>query len=199
MSTIARMGEALSESARTLEAFRADDRNLVAMDRFAEIAADCLRSGGRIMSCGNGGSMSDAMHFAQELSGCFRDRRDALAAFALSDPAAMSCIANDFGYDEVFARQVQAQGREGDLLLLLSTSGNSPNVVRAAQAASALGIRTVGLLGNGGGKLIGEVDLAIVVPDATTSDRIQEIHILIVHAVIEAIESRLFRAGHETD
>ena len=136
--------------------------------------------------------MSDAMHFAQELRGCFRQSRRALPALALSDPAAMSCIANDFGYDEVFARQVQAQGRAGDVLLVLSTSGDSPNILRAVEAAREREIRTVGLLGKGGGKLLGEVDIPIVVPHATTSDRIQEIHIQIIHAVIEALERKFF-------
>ena len=155
--------------------------------------AECLQRGGRILSCGNGGSMCDAMHFAQELSGHFRGKRRALAAQAISDPSHLTCAANDEGFDRVFARGVEAWGKAGDALLALSTSGNSRNVIEAVRAARAIGMTTVGLLGRDGGELHGLCDVAIVVP-GTTSDRIQEVHIKIVHLLIEQIERRLFGA-----
>jgi D-sedoheptulose 7-phosphate isomerase len=153
--------------------------------------AECLQRGGRILSCGNGGSMCDAMHFAQELSGHFRGKRRALAAQAISDPSHLTCAANDEGFDSVFARGVEAWGKAGDALLALSTSGNSRNVIEAVRAATGIGMTTVGLLGRDGGQLKGMCDVAIVVP-GTTSDRIQEVHIKIVHLLIEQIERRLF-------
>ena len=117
-------------------------------------------------------------------------------ALAFSDPAHLTCIANDFGYDEVFAREVEAYGKPGDLLVALSTSGNSPNVKRAVQTARQKGVTTVGLLGKGGGDLLNAVDIPIVVPLATTSDRIQEVHIKVLHIVIEAVERRMFPANY---
>ncbi|MEM9175676.1 MAG: SIS domain-containing protein, partial [Myxococcota bacterium] len=151
-----------------------------------------LREDGRVFACGNGGSMSDAMHFTEELCGRFRETRPALGALAFSDPATLTCIANDFGFEEVFARQIEAQGRPGDVLVLLSTSGNSPNVVRAAQAARATGVETIGLLGRGGGNAATEIDVPIVVPWAKTAERIQEAHLLILHTFVESIEGALF-------
>jgi D-sedoheptulose 7-phosphate isomerase len=136
--------------------------------------------------------MSDAMHFAEEWTGRFRKNRKALPAMAFCDPAAISSIANDFGYEEVFGRQVEAHGRAGDLLVAISTSGESPNVLRAVSAAKQRDMTTIGLLGKGGGKLASEVDIPIIVPLAMTSDRIQEVHIQILHAVIEAVERQIF-------
>jgi D-sedoheptulose 7-phosphate isomerase len=153
--------------------------------------AECLERGGRILSCGNGGSMCDAMHFAQELSGYFRGKRRALAAQAISDVSHLTCAANDEGFDSVFARGVEAWGKAGDVLLVLSTSGNSRNVIEAVRAARAAGMTTVGLLGRDGGQLRSLCDVTITVP-GETSDRIQEVHIKIVHLLIEQIEQRLF-------
>ena len=184
--------DAFAEAARTAQAFVADERCLAAVERFADAAAGTLDRGGRLLACGNGGSMCDAMHFAEEWTGRFRKDRRALPAIAFSDPSQLTCIANDFGFDEVFARSVEAIGKPGDLLLAISTSGNSPNVVRAAEVARSGGLTTVGLLGRGGGKLRELVDIAIVVPLATTSDRIQELHIQVIHIVIEAVERQLF-------
>ena len=184
------------ESAETLQAFLADPANLTAVGRFADAAAATLEGGGLLMSCGNGGSMCDAMHFAEEWTGRFRKDRSALAAVAFSDPSQLTCIANDFGYEEVFAREVEAYGKPGDLLLAISTSGNSPNVIRACEVAKERGVTVVGLLGNGGGKMLGLVDIPIVVPHATTSDRIQEIHIKVIHITIEAVERKLFPTNY---
>jgi D-sedoheptulose 7-phosphate isomerase len=184
------------EALATLQAFIAAPGALGGVRRFARAAADTLKRGGLLMSCGNGGSMCDAMHFAEEWTGRFRKDRAALSAVAFSDPSQLTCIANDFGYDEVFARQVEALGKPGDLLVAISTSGNSPNVMRAAEAAKQRGITSVGLLGRGGGKLAAMVDIPIVVPLAQTSDRIQEVHIKVLHIVIEAVERELYPANY---
>ena len=180
------------EAARTLAAFLADPECLAGVERFVAAAARTLRANGLLMACGNGGSMCDAMHFAEEWTGRFRRDRAALPAIAFSDPSQLTCIANDFGYDEVFARSVEAYGKKGDLLVAISTSGESPNVLRAVEVARAKGIATVGLLGKGGGKLRAKVDVPIVVPLATTSDRIQEVHIKVLHIAIEAVEREMF-------
>lgn len=181
------------ETARaTLDAFLADEANVAAVGRFADMCHEALTAGNKLMSCGNGGSMCDAMHFAEEWTGRFRGNRGALPAIAFSDPSQLTCIANDFGYDEVFARSVEAYGKEGDVLVCMSTSGNSRNAIRAIEQAKQMGVRTVALLGRGGGEMRDMADLAIVVPDATTSDRIQELHIKILHIAIEAVERAVF-------
>jgi len=184
------------EARLTLEAFLADPRHLDAVARFAELCQAALQGGHKLMACGNGGSMCDAMHFVEEWTGRFRGNRAALPAIAFSDPSQLTCIANDFGFDEVFARSVEAHGARGDVLVVMSTSGNSPNVVKAVQKAKSLGVTTVGLLGKGGGELRTLVDVAIVVPHAETSDRIQEIHIKVLHIAIEAVERALFPANY---
>lgn len=192
MAGAERFFTALSESITTLEACRADETLARGIDRFVDHAARTFRDGGRLLACGNGGSMSDAMHFVEELCGRFRETRPALSAIAFSDPATLTCIANDFGFEEIFARQVEAHGRPGDLLVLMSTSGNSPNLVRAARVARELGVATVGLLGRGGGEVAREVDVSLVVPWTKNTERIQEAHLLVLHSVIESLEERLF-------
>ncbi len=182
---------AFHDAQHFLARFINDDEQYPRVQLFAEKLAATFRAGCKAMSCGNGGSMSDAMHFAEEWSGRYRKERPPLPAIAFSDPGHMSCVANDYGFAEVFARQVQALGKEGDLLLMLSTSGNSPNLLRAAEEARAKGVTTVGLLGKGGGSLLPLCDLSIVVP-GNTSDRIQELHIKIIHIVIETVERTLF-------
>ncbi|MDH7514671.1 MAG: SIS domain-containing protein [Bacteroidota bacterium] len=182
---------AFQEAQECLARFRRDAEHFPLVGRFAALLVETFRAGNKVLSCGNGGSMSDAMHFAEEWSGRFRADRPPLPAIALSDPGHMSCVANDYGFEHVFARQVAALGKPGDLLLLLSTSGNSANLIRAAEEARRLGVRTVGLLGRGGGALKPLCDIAILVP-GETSDRIQELHIKIIHAVIDAAERALF-------
>ncbi|HRU62313.1 MAG TPA: D-sedoheptulose 7-phosphate isomerase, partial [Bacteroidia bacterium] len=154
----------------------------------ANLMVDAIRSGGKILSCGNGGSLCDAMHFAEELSGRFREDRRALPAIAISDPSHLTCVANDFGYDEVFARYVSAIGRSGDVLLAISTSGNSANVLKAIAAARQHGMKVVGLTGKDGGKMAGMCDVEIRAPHSAYADRAQEIHIKVIHCLIDAIE-----------
>lgn len=154
-----------------------------------------LADGAHVFTCGNGGSMCDAMHLAEELSGRFRKDRRPFPAQAISDPAHLTCVANDYGFEQVFARGVEAWGRAGDVLVAFSTSGNSANVVQAAKAASARGMSVIGILGRDGGQLAHLCDLSVVVP-GTTSDRIQEVHIKIVHLVIEAVERRLVPSNY---
>jgi D-sedoheptulose 7-phosphate isomerase len=182
--------KAYSEAAE-LAVWLRDDRDvqerLVAV---AETIVECLGSGGRVLSCGNGGSMCDAMHLAEEMSGRFEGDRPPLSAMAISDPSHLSCTANDFGFDQVFARGVHAWGRKGDVLVALSTSGNSPNILAAVAAAREVGMTVVGFLGKGGGAMATRCDHTIVVP-ASRSDRIQEIHIKLIHSLIELVERSL--------
>jgi D-sedoheptulose 7-phosphate isomerase len=151
-----------------------------------------------VFSCGNGGSMCDAMHFAEELSGRFREDRAALPAMAISDPGHLSCVANDYGYEEVFARYLQAHGKAGDVLLGISTSGASANVVRACEQARELGMQTVVLTGRVGSKLAEMADVAIVTAAGAYADRVQELHIKVVHILIECVERRLFEPNYRS-
>ena len=179
----------LLQAKEVLDAFLSDDTLLSSVEKAAEMLEASIESGGKIISCGNGGSHADAMHFAEELTGRYRKNREPIAAIAISDPTHMSCVANDFGFEEIFARHVQAQGKPEDVLVGFSTSGNSANVIRAFEEARKAGMKTIALTGNGGGKLAEATDLEIRVPHEGYSDRIQEIHIKVVHILILLLES----------
>lgn len=188
--------KAFDDAADALRAFVASPDGVARVQEFAEASIRTLEGDGLLMACGNGGSMCDAMHFAEEFTGRFRRDRDPLRAMAFSDPSQLTCIANDFGYEDVFARQVRAHGRKGDLLVAISTSGGSSNILRAVEAAKQMQITTVGLAGGDGGDLRDAVDIPIVVPQAATSDRIQEIHMLVLHVAIEMVERVLFPGNY---
>ena len=174
-----------------LEKFMNDPAQIEKCGRFTELLLGTIREGGNLFSCGNGGSHCDAMHFAEEFTGRYRKDRRAIGALALGDPSHVTCVSNDYGFESVFSRQLEGLGRRGDLLIGLSTSGNSKNVINAFRVARDKGIQAVALLGKGGGQLKDLADLAIVVP-AETSDRIQEIHIKLLHTVIETVEREIF-------
>jgi len=154
----------------------------------SRLMAECLLNGGKIISCGNGGSHCDAMHFAEELSGRYRGNRKALAAMAISDPSHISCVGNDYGYDFIFSRYVEALGKSGDILLGISSSGNSRNVILAMETAKAMGMKTIGLTGKDGGAMASLCDIEIRAPKSEYADRAQEIHIKVIHALIDSIE-----------
>ena len=176
------------EAQQVLANFLADDNNMQALEQAGKIMVDTLNNGHKILSCGNGGSLCDAMHFAEELTGRYRDDRKPLAAIAMSDVSHMACVGNDYGYDFVFSRYLEAIGNTGDVLLAISTSGNSKNVLNAIEVAKRKGIKIVGLTGKDGGKMNGLCDVEIRAPHTTYADRAQEIHIKCIHALIDYIE-----------
>lgn len=179
------------EAKKVLEEFINTERNWDDMELAGELLVTALRNGNKIFSCGNGGSMCDAMHFAEELTGRFRRNRIALPAFALSDVAHITCVANDFGYEHVFSRSITALGSAGDALLAISTSGDSPNIIHAARAARTKGMAVVALTGATGGALAATADIVLCSPKSQYSDRIQEIHIKIIHSLVQYIELSL--------
>ncbi|MCC4265381.1 D-sedoheptulose 7-phosphate isomerase [Oceanimonas baumannii] len=181
----------LNEAAEVLNRFLADDASMAAIEQAAKLLADSFKAGGKVLSCGNGGSHCDAMHFAEELTGRYRENRPGYPAIAISDPSHLSCVSNDFGYEFVFSRYLEAVGREGDVLLGLSTSGNSGNILKAIEAARAKGIKTIALTGKDGGKMAGLADIEIRVPHFGYADRIQEVHIKIIHILIQLVEKEM--------
>lgn len=182
------------EARKVLEAFSTEE-NFNKIAEAATIMSDSIKHDGKILSCGNGGSMCDAMHFAEELTGRYRDNRPGIAAMAISDVSHMACVSNDFGYDHVFERYVDAVGRSGDVLLGISTSGNSPNVLLAAKKAHEKGMKVIGLTGKDGGKLAPLCDVEIRAPKSQFADRAQEIHIKVIHNFIDQIERNLGYVG----
>ncbi len=184
--------ENLREAQEVLDEFVNQPEHITAIKEAADIMVEAVRNGGKIISCGNGGSMTDAMHFAEELSGVFREKRPALPAISISDPSHITCTANDYSFDEIFSRYVEGLGQPGDVLLAISTSGNSMNIIRAVEAARGKGMKVVGLTGKTGGLLAGMVDAEIRVKGRRHSDRIQEVHIKILHILVLLIERSVF-------
>lgn len=185
-----------NEARQALGQFLESPKNLELCTRFSDLLIATMKSGNNLFTCGNGGSHCDAMHFAEELTGRYRKDRRALGALALGDASHVTCVSNDYGFEHIFARQVEGLGRPGDMLVGLSTSGNSANVIRAFEMAKKKNIKTVALLGRDGGKLKDLADLAIIVP-GQSSDRIQELHIKLIHIVIEVLERELFPENYK--
>ena len=181
----------LIEAEQTLASFLADEKTIESIAQAADYCSTSLRNGHKIISCGNGGSLCDATHFAEELTGRYRNNRRPLPAIAINDPAYMTCTGNDFSFNDVFSRYIEGVGCDGDVLLAISTSGNSANIVRAAQQAKVQGMKVIALTSKGLNKLAEVADIAICAPKAAHSDRIQEIHIKVIHILIQAIESEL--------
>lgn len=181
----------LSESLHVLDRFLNEEKNISAIASAGKLLSDTFQQGGKVISCGNGGSMADAIHFAEELTGRFRDHRKPLSAIAISDPGYLSCVSNDYGFDHVFSRFVEGVGNKGDVLLGISTSGNSQNVINAVQKAKEKGMNVIVLTGKDGGKLNGLSDVEIRVDHHGYADRIQEIHIKVIHILIHLVEKSL--------
>ncbi len=179
-----------TEAEQILKEFSTQE-NFERIAQAGQILVDSLKGGGKVMSCGNGGSHCDAMHFAEELSGRYRKNRPALAAMAISDPSHISCVGNDYGFEFIFSRMVEALGNSGDVLLGISTSGNSKNVINALEAAKKNGMKAIVLTGNDGGDMAGMADVEIRAPRSSFADRAQEIHIKIIHSLIDYIENNL--------
>jgi D-sedoheptulose 7-phosphate isomerase len=184
--------DTLREARSALDALIANPATVAAIGDAGRLIAGAIGGGGRVFSCGNGGSMCDAMHFAEELSGRFRGDRKALPATAISDPGHLTCTANDYGYEQVFSRYIEAHARAGDCLLAISTSGTSRNVVMAAEKARAQAVKVVALTGHPEMPLGALADIEICTPAGRFADRVQELHIKIVHILIELIERELF-------
>lgn len=179
------------EAHKVLTEFIENEANFDKIKSAGDHIISSIKNEGKVISCGNGGSMSDAMHFAEEMTGRFRENRGPIPAVAISDPAHITCISNDYGYEFIFSRFVESIGRKGDVLLAISTSGNSQNVINAVNAAKEKGMFVVGLTGKTGGKLADLVDLEIRSPQSDWADRVQEIHIKIIHSLIHYIESNM--------
>jgi D-sedoheptulose 7-phosphate isomerase len=187
----------LNDASVALHLFLNNEAAISAVSNAGKALIECFSVGGRVFSCGNGGSMCDAMHFAEELSGRYRLDRKALPALAVSDPGHISCVGNDYGYSKIFSRYLEAHAKKGDILLAISTSGNSENVVAAAEYAKENGIKVIGLTGRNG-SILGEVsDIEICTPVGEYADRIQELHIKVIHILIELVERSMFPENYK--
>lgn len=184
----------LVEAQQVLNAFVNDDNNIALIQKAALLISDSFKQNGKVLSCGNGGSHCDAMHFAEELTGRYRENRPGYAAIAISDVSHMSCVSNDFGYEFVFSRYVEAVGQKGDVLFCLSTSGNSKNILRAIEAAKEKGMKVIAMTGKDGGQMAGIADVEIRVPHFRYADRIQEIHIKVIHILMMLIEFEMAKS-----
>jgi D-sedoheptulose 7-phosphate isomerase len=185
------ISESLAEAQKVLNDFVSNQENVKNISSAISLMVESYKNNGRIFSCGNGGSMCDAMHFAEELTGRFRKERAPLPAMAINDASHLTCVSNDYGYEFIFSRYIAAWGNKGDVLLAISTSGNSKNIILAVEEAKKKGMIVIGLLGKGGGALKNMVDVSLIV-DSSVSDRIQEVHIKCIHIFIEGIERSLF-------
>ncbi|NJL13375.1 MAG: D-sedoheptulose 7-phosphate isomerase [Microscillaceae bacterium] len=188
---IARIKEELLSAKNVLEAFMTSERNLEIIAEAAQKMSEAILSGNKIFSAGNGGSHCDAMHFAEELTGRYRENRMPLPALAIADPSHLSCVSNDYGFEQVFSRYLEALGQPGDVLLAISTSGNSPNILKGAEMARHKGMLVIALTGKDGGKLASQAHLEIRVPHLGFADRIQEVHIKVIHILIMLIEEQV--------
>jgi D-sedoheptulose 7-phosphate isomerase len=179
------------EAQQSLERFLADEKNFNSIEQAGNLLVSAFKNGNKVISCGNGGSMCDAMHFAEELSGRFRDDRKPFPAISISDPSHISCVANDYGFDFVFSRFIEAMGNTNDVLLAISTSGNSKNILKAIDAAKKKGMKIIGLTGKDGGAMTALCDVEIRAPHSAYADRAQEIHIKVIHSLIQFVESEI--------
>lgn len=183
----------LKQASDVLDKFLTDNHNIQTIQEAALLLANCFKQGGKVLSCGNGGSHCDAMHFAEELTGRYRENRPGYPAIAISDPSHLSCVGNDFGYQFVFARYIEAVGQSNDVLFALSTSGNSANIIKAIEAAKKKGMKVITLTGKDGGTMANLADVEIRVPHFGYADRIQEVHIKIIHILIMLIEQEMVK------
>jgi D-sedoheptulose 7-phosphate isomerase len=181
----------LQEAQQVLASFLSEQKNIDSIEKAGQLIVQSLNGGGKIISCGNGGSMCDAMHFAEELSGRFRNHRKAIAALSISDASHITCVANDYGFEQIFSRYVEALGNKGDVLFAISTSGNSANVINAIKVAKEKGLQVIALTGKDGGKIAGMCDIEIRAPYSEFADRAQEIHIKVIHCLIQFIEESI--------
>lgn len=188
---------ALNDARDALDALISNEKTIEAVAAAAGLMADAVEGDGKVMSCGNGGSLCDAMHFAEEMTGRYRSNRRPYAALAISDASHMACVGNDYGYEEVFSRYVEAHGRKGDVLLAITTSGTSRNIVKAAEVARRKGVKVVALTGRDETPITELADVSIVTPAGRWADRVQELHIKCIHILIELIERRLDKQNYE--
>ncbi|TEW45342.1 D-sedoheptulose 7-phosphate isomerase [Psychromonas algicola] len=184
----------LLEAQKVLSDFVSNQDNLQKIEEAASLLANAFKNEGKVLACGNGGSHCDAMHFAEELTGRYRENRPSYPAIAISDVSHISCVGNDYGFDYIFSRYLEGVGRKGDVLFCLSTSGNSVNILNAIKVAKEKGMKVIALTGKDGGKMAGLADVEVRVPHFGFADRIQEVHIKIIHILIYLIEKKMVQA-----